>query len=98
SSALVAFPLLSATTYPDGPIRLIVPFPPGGGADGVARLVAKHLSGQVGRPVVVDNKPGADQIIGTLALTNAEADGHTLMLTGDTMMIHKAYGRDLPYD
>src|SRR5690606_24177481 len=51
-----------------------------------------------GRPVVVDNKPGADQIIGTLALTNAEADGHTLMLTGDTMMIHKAYGRDLPYD
>lgn len=66
--------------FPTKPIRLIVPFSPGGGGDVQGRLAAKALSDKLGQPVVVENRPGAGGNIGTVAVANSEADGYTLLL------------------
>jgi len=71
-----------AADYPSRPIRLIVPFAPGGGNDTVARLVGQGLSAELGQPVVVDNRPGAGGIVGAEAAAKAPADGYTLFLGG----------------
>src|SRR5688572_23804489 len=67
-------------TYPTKPIRLIVPFPPGGSNDIVGRLVAAELTERLGKHVVVDNRSGAGGIVGTEIAVHAEADGHTLLI------------------
>jgi tripartite-type tricarboxylate transporter receptor subunit TctC len=72
-----------AQTYPARPIRLIVPFSPGGGTDACARVIAEHLGRRLGQQVVVDNKPGASGNIGTQLAARAEPDGHTLLLAFD---------------
>ena len=69
----------AAQSYPSRPIRWIVPFPAGGPLDVVARLVARPLAEQVGQPVVIDNRPGANGILGTELAARAAADGHTLV-------------------
>ena len=66
------------STYPNKPIRLIVPVPPGGAADAMARLVAEHLQGKWGQPVVVDNKPGAGSAVGLGLLATSPKDGYTI--------------------
>ena len=71
-----------AQTYPDHPIRIIVPQPPGGGFDAVARVVADRLQAILGQPVVVDNRPGAGTLVGTDLASKAPADGYTLLLGG----------------
>lgn len=85
--------------YPDKPVTLIVPFPPGGGTDIVARLLAAKLQPRLGQPVVIENKPGAATAIGAAALAKAAPDGHTLMLSGSsTYSIVPALKPGLPYD
>ena len=83
-AALGSMPWLStpthAQTYPAKPITLIAPYPPGGGVDVVARLIAERLATRLGQPVNVDNRPGAGATLGATALARAAADGHTLML------------------
>ena len=74
----VAVQAQDAASYPNKPIRLIVPVPPGGAADGMARLVADHLQAKWGQPVLVDNKPGAASAIGLGLLSKAPADGYTI--------------------
>jgi tripartite-type tricarboxylate transporter receptor subunit TctC len=74
----VAAQAQDAASYPNKPIRLIVPVPPGGAADGMARLVADHLQAKWGQPVLVDNKPGAASAIGLGLLSKAPADGYTI--------------------
>src|SRR2546426_3327071 len=69
----------SGQSYPDRPIKLIVPFPPGGPIDTMGRLVAQHLSSSLGQQVVIDNRPGEGSTIGTKAVASAEADGYTLL-------------------
>lgn len=72
---------VSAQQWPTKPIRLIVPFPPGGTSDIAARVASEHLGARVGQPVIVDNRPGVAGILGTEAAVKAPADGHTLLLT-----------------
>lgn len=81
------------------PIKLVVPFPPGGGTDKVARAIGTTLSARLGQAVVIDNKPGAGTIIGAEAVAKAPADGYTLLLTGSsTFSVLPALKQGLPYD
>src|SRR3954462_2618916 len=70
---------LAAIAYPERPVRLIVPSPPGGGADTVARILAPRLSDILGQQVVIDNRGGAGGTIGAVTAAHATADGYTLL-------------------
>jgi tripartite-type tricarboxylate transporter receptor subunit TctC len=85
-------------TFPSRPIRLIVPLSPGGFADTPARMLAPRLSEQLGRPIVVENRPGAGGTIGWEAVAKAPPDGHTLAITGSTQLIGAHLYKKLPYD
>jgi tripartite-type tricarboxylate transporter receptor subunit TctC len=71
-----------AQTYPTRPVRIVVGFPPGGGADITARLIGQWLSERLGQPFIIDNRPGAGSNIATEAVVRAPADGYTLLLVG----------------
>lgn len=87
-----------AAEFPSQPLRIVVPFGPGGGTDVVARLLAERLAPVLEKPVLVDNRPGGNSVIATRAVAQAPADGHTLLLTTDIHAINAAYGVALPYD
>lgn len=87
-----------AQGFPSRPLKIVVPFPPGGGTDVAARALAEHLGREFGQPVVVDNRPGGNSIIATEAVARAAADGYTLLLTTDFHSINAASGMRLPYD
>src|SRR3954467_2785506 len=85
ASALLAPALAPAQgAYPNHPIRLVVPFPPGGSVDPLARVLGQRLSEALGQQVVVDNKPGGNTVVGTEAAAKAPGDGYTLLLTGSS--------------
>ena len=79
---LVASGIAHSQQYPSRPIRFIVPFPPGGGMDIVARAVGEKLSPRLGQPIIIDNKPGAGTTIGTDAAAKSAPDGYTLLVSG----------------
>ena len=84
-------PALADPTFPSKPIRIVVPFPPGGGVDMIARLIGEKLTAQWGQPVVIENKPGAGTLIAAQAVATAPADGYTLMAaTVDTLAVAAA--------
>ncbi|WPL81594.1 tripartite tricarboxylate transporter substrate-binding protein [Bordetella hinzii] len=89
----------AAAAYPDRPIRMMVPFPPGSITDVVARSLGQGMSAQLGQPVVVENKPGANGIIGTNDVARAKPDGYTLVVVGvSTAASGVSLFKDLPYD
>lgn len=95
----VALPAaLAQDSYPNRPIRIIVPTAPGGPSDIGARLIAQELTKRWGRQVVVDTRPGAGSIIGTEIVAKAAPDGYTLLLTPSTLAINPASYKNMPYD
>ena len=96
---LALVPLTGARAeWPEKPIRLVVPFPPGGVTDVVARLLAERLTVDLGQQVVVDNKTGAGGVIAGDIVAKAPADGYTLLLTTPNHTINAAFRESLPYD
>lgn len=100
-AALVAAPfagLARAEEFPARPIRIVVAFAPGGTADISTRIVAERLSTQLGRPVIVDNRPGAGGITGAEQVAAAPADGYTLLMSGNHVAIAQLLSRSARYD
>jgi tripartite-type tricarboxylate transporter receptor subunit TctC len=88
-----------ADDYPSRSIRLVVPYAPGGGADSVARIVARRVSESIGQPIVVENRGGAGAILGTDLVAKAAPDGYTLLLgQSGPISINPAVYKTLPYD
>ena len=88
-----------AAQYPSRPIKIIVPFGPGGSGDISARLIGKQIEDKTKQAVVVDNRPGANGIIGTMAVKTAEPDGYTvLLITTSTHAANVSLVRNLAYD
>lgn len=89
----------AATDFPSGPIRLVVGFPPGGGTDGAARIIAEKLPEQLGQPVIVENRAGAGGTLGAQTVVRAAPDGQTLFFgTGAELLINPVTRKKAPYD
>lgn len=89
----------AALAYPSKPIRIIVPFPPGGGNDVIARIVGQKLSERLGQPVIIDNKGGGNGVIGLNALAQAAPDGYTLGVgAAGPMAVNPSLYENLSYD
>lgn len=98
-AAVVMAPAAAQDAYPNKPIRLVVPFTPGGVTDSSGRLIADALGKRLGQQIVVDNKPGASGNIGTAQVVQAPADGYTLLLAFDgTMVINPHVFSKVPFD
>ena len=89
---------MAQSGYPSKPITMVVPFPPGGTLDTVARALAQKLGDQTGQTVVVDNRPGGAGTIGAVAVKNAPADGYTLLFSASTMTTTPMTMKSAPYD
>ncbi len=98
ATALACLPQAWSQTANDAPLRLIVTFPPGGSTDIVARIIQPRLSELLGRPVVVENKPGAASQLATQLVAHSAPDGNTLLVGFDTHAINPVAKSRLPYD
>ncbi|HEY4066813.1 MAG TPA: tripartite tricarboxylate transporter substrate binding protein [Burkholderiaceae bacterium] len=101
-TALIGLALLAATSalaaFPDKPLRLIVPFAPGGGTDLVARSLGAGMAKELGQNIIVDNRPGAGTIIGTDAVAKSAPDGYTLVMATFAHAVNPSLQPKLPYD
>lgn len=88
----------SAQTFPQRAVRIVVPFPAGGSSDTLARLVSQHMAQRWGQPVVVDNKPGGGTVIGGAIVAKAPADGYTVLLVANSLVINAKLRTNLPYE
>ena len=96
--AAVASPALHAQPWPSKPVKLVVPFPPGGGNDALARELAAELQKKFGQPFVVDNRPGASGNIGIEAVAKSPPDGYTILVVSNTLVTNPALSASVPYD
>ncbi|MFO6418708.1 Bug family tripartite tricarboxylate transporter substrate binding protein [Hylemonella sp. W303a] len=98
-SLMVPATALAQAAWPSRPITLVVPFPPGGSADTIGRLIGKRLADELGQSVVIDNRPGAGTAVGAGYVAKAPADGYTLLVSsGSTFTANPAIRPNLPYD
>ena len=91
-------PVLAQPAWPTKPLTLVVTYPPGGGADAMARLVAPRMAEALGQNIVVDNRPGAGGQVGAAVVAKAAADGYTLMLDASSFAVNPSLYPKLPYD
>ncbi len=100
SLALAATPFpAAAQNFPSRPVKVVIPYAPGGGTDIIVRAIVGEVSGALGQPVVVENRPGAATAIGTDAVAKAPADGYTLLVSDSAFLINPGLlGARLPYD
>lgn len=98
TSAPGAFAQSSASGYPSREIRFIVPFPPGGGNDILARMLGPKMAEGLGKPVVIDNRPGAGGNLGTDQAARSPADGYTIVIASNQVTINPGLGQKLPFD
>ncbi len=98
AGVLIALSTAGAQTWPSKPIKLIVPFAPGGANDIVARLLQPSLEKALGQPIVVENRPGASGVVGTDAVAKSPPDGHTLGVALATHSVNPAVNPKMPYD
>src|SRR5512140_1484666 len=100
AAAQSTFAQTGPAAWPAKPVRVIIPYPPGGGAEAAARLLANHFTQAFGQAFVIDNRPGGNTVIGTEAAAKAAPDGYTLLLTGgSTMSIQPlVFAGKLPFD
>jgi tripartite-type tricarboxylate transporter receptor subunit TctC len=87
-----------APNYPNRPIRVVVPFPPGGNVDTFARVLFKHVEGDLGQPLVIDNRGGANGIVGADTVAKAAPDGYTIMATSFGLAVNKYLVKQMPFD
>src|SRR2546422_11506502 len=90
ATALVASSAVCAQQYPTKPVRIIVPFAPGGGSDFIARFTAQRLTAALGWQVIVENRPGAGGLLGTESGVKADPDGYTLTLINSSYTVNPA--------
>lgn len=95
---IVAAPSLAQDAYPSKPVRFVVPYPPGGSTDPLARLMAVHLTQRWTQQVVVENRPGGDTIIGTSLVAKASPDGYTLLYHATTVVLLPLLHKHMPFD
>jgi tripartite-type tricarboxylate transporter receptor subunit TctC len=88
----------AAESFPTRPIRLVVPYPPGGGTDIVGRILGQKLHETLGQPVVIDNRSGAGGTLGTALAAKSAPDGYTLLLVPTSHVINPSIYVKLPYD
>jgi tripartite-type tricarboxylate transporter receptor subunit TctC len=98
AAAILSTRVGAAETYPSRPIRLIIPYPPGGGTDIVGRVLGERLRESLGQPIVIDNRGGAGGVLGTQLVAKAAPDGYTLMLVPSSHVINPSIYAKLPYD
>ncbi len=97
-SVTVIAGMAHAQSFPSRPIRLISPYPPGGGNDVLARLIAEKMSDGLGQRVIVDNRAGANTIVGTDIVAKSAPDGHTMVLVPNSFVTNPGFYPKLPYD
>lgn len=95
--AAASSPAVAQESYPDHPIRLVVPYPAGGGADGLARMVAQKMSGSLGQSIIIENKPGANTMMASNEVSRAKNDGYTILYVASSFAINPSL-YDVPYD
>ena len=96
--ALPALPAVAADKYPEKPIRILIPFAPGGGTDVLARAVSDKLTEALGASIIIDNRPGAGGTLGTALVARAAPDGYMFLFTSASYTFAPNFYRDLPYD
>jgi tripartite-type tricarboxylate transporter receptor subunit TctC len=92
------FTLAAAQAWPAKPLKLVTPFPPGGSADVIARLIGNQLSSQLGEPVVIDNRPGAGGVVGNEYVAKLPPDGYNILLITGAYPVQAAMLKSLPFD
>ena len=98
-AALAVPGLLAAQTFPTKPLKFVVPFGPAAGADIIARSMARGMVKHLGQPAIVENKAGGNAFIGSQAVLNAPADGHTVLISSNSPVIfNKLLFKSMPYD
>jgi tripartite-type tricarboxylate transporter receptor subunit TctC len=99
AAALPALPRIArAQAYPSRPVRWIIPFPPGGGADIVSRIMGSWLSDRLGQSIIIESKPGGGTNIGTQTVVNSPPDGYRLLLYGSSAAINATFYATLPFN